>query len=61
VLFRSMLLAVVNRETPYRVIAKPLESRIHLGKEEEPATAPAVQTSQPAPAATAAPAVDAGP
>jgi UDP-glucose 4-epimerase len=32
-----MLLAVIHRETPYRVIAKPLESRIHIGKEEEAA------------------------
>jgi len=30
-----MLLAVIHREAPYRVIAKPLESRIHIGKEEE--------------------------
>ena len=34
-----MLLAVIHRETPYRVIAKPIESRIHLGKDEEAAPA----------------------
>jgi UDP-glucose 4-epimerase len=37
-----MVLAAVHRETPYRVIAKPLESRIHIGKDEdEPAVEPA--------------------
>ncbi len=30
-----MLLAAIHRETPYRVIAKPLEGRIHIGKEDE--------------------------
>ena len=34
-----MLLAVIHRETPYRVIAKPLESRIHIGKDEDAAAA----------------------
>jgi hypothetical protein len=43
-----MLLAVIHRETPYRVIARPLESRIHLGKDEDAVAAPAVQTAQPA-------------
>ena len=33
-----MLFAVIDREPPYKVIAKPLEGRIHLGKE-EPAAA----------------------
>jgi hypothetical protein len=46
-----MLLAVIHRETPYRVIAKPLESRIHLGKDED-AVSPAAKGAQP----TAAPA-----
>jgi UDP-glucose 4-epimerase len=32
-----MMLAVVHRETPYRVISKPLESRIHFGKDENAA------------------------
>jgi UDP-glucose 4-epimerase len=47
-----MLLAVIHRETPYRVIAKPLESRIHLGKDEDAASAasiaPQPQAAQPA-------------
>jgi UDP-glucose 4-epimerase len=38
-----MLLAVIHRETPYRVIAKPLESRIHIGDEDKPAHPPAPQ------------------
>jgi UDP-glucose 4-epimerase len=33
-----MFLAVIHRETPYRVIAKPLEGRIHIGKENEAQT-----------------------
>ena len=38
-----MMLAAIHRETPYRVISKPLESRIHFGAEEEatPVSAPA--------------------
>jgi hypothetical protein len=43
-------LSVVNRETPYRVIAKPLESRIHIGKDTDtpaPATVKANQAAQP--------------
>ncbi len=31
-----MMLAVIHRETPYRVIAKPLEGRIHFGRDEAP-------------------------
>ncbi len=42
-----MLLAVIHRETPYRVIARPLESRIHLGKDTDTVT-PAVRTAHPA-------------
>jgi len=49
-----MLLAVIHRETPYRVIARPLESRIHLGKDEDAVAAPAVQAAQPAAAGSAA-------
>jgi UDP-glucose 4-epimerase len=30
-----MLLAAIHRETPYRVIAKPLEGRIHIGRDED--------------------------
>jgi UDP-glucose 4-epimerase len=40
-----MVLAAVHRETPYRVIAKPLESRIHIGKDED---TPSVQRARPA-------------
>jgi hypothetical protein len=32
-----MMLAVIHRETPYRVISKPLESRVHFGKDEDAA------------------------
>jgi UDP-glucose 4-epimerase len=49
-----MLLAAIHRETPYRVIARPLESRIHLGKDEDAVAAPAVQAAQPAAAHGAA-------
>ena len=42
-----MLLAVIHRETPYRVISKPLESRIHFGKEEDAAAA-SVRQARPA-------------
>jgi UDP-N-acetylglucosamine:LPS N-acetylglucosamine transferase len=42
-----MLLAVIHRETPYRVIANPLKGRIHIGKDEDP-SAPAVAPAQPA-------------
>ena len=41
-----MLLAVIHRETPYRVIAEPLEGRIHIGRESE--TAPVVEGVRPA-------------
>jgi UDP-glucose 4-epimerase len=47
----------LNWETPYRVIAKPLESRIHLGKDNDTApsararVAPAKQVAQPSVAA----------
>jgi UDP-glucose 4-epimerase len=41
-----MVLAAVHRETPYRVIAKPLESRIHIGKDED--AAPSVRRARPA-------------
>jgi UDP-glucose 4-epimerase len=52
-----MLLAVIHRETPYRVIAKPLESRIHLGKDEDksghPSASPGSQAPPPRNAANA--------
>ncbi len=53
-----MLLAVIHRETPYRVIAKPLESRIHLGKDEDAIAAPAVQAAEPAAPQSAAAATE---
>ena len=34
-----LMLAVIHRETPYRVISKPLESRVHFGKDEDAAAA----------------------
>jgi UDP-glucose 4-epimerase len=34
-IFVVMMLAVIHRETPYRVIANPLKSRIHIGKDED--------------------------
>jgi len=37
----------LNWETPYRVIAKPIESRIHLGKDND--NSPVVHQAQPAP------------
>lgn len=41
-----MLLAAIHRETPYRVIAKPLEGRIHIGKDNT--TPPPVTSGVPA-------------
>jgi UDP-glucose 4-epimerase len=51
-----ILLAAIHRETPYRVIAKPLESRIHIGKEDEAAAATPQSGAEKAAAPTAAPA-----
>lgn len=34
-IFVVMLFTVIDREAPYKVIAKPLEGRIHFGKESE--------------------------
>jgi UDP-glucose 4-epimerase len=45
-----MLLAVIHRETPYRVIANPLKGRIHLGRDEDESK-PAVTPAQPVPPA----------
>jgi hypothetical protein len=47
-----MLVAAIDRETPYRVIAKPLESRIHLGKDNDVSPPPAVRAAHPARRAT---------
>jgi UDP-N-acetylglucosamine:LPS N-acetylglucosamine transferase len=41
-----LLFTVIDREAPYKVIAKPLEGRIHLGKEEDSAAA-AVHDARP--------------
>jgi UDP-glucose 4-epimerase len=54
-----MLLSVIHRETPYRVIAKPLESRIHLGKDNDTSPA-ATLPARPVHAALSAPRVAAG-
>jgi UDP-glucose 4-epimerase len=54
-IFVVMLFTVIDREAPYKVIAKPLEGRIHIGKDSDeaapsPANAksPAVQPAKPA-------------
>ncbi len=57
-----MLFTVIDREAPYKVVAKPLEGRIHFGKDND-AQAPAVESSQPAqpsPAANQQPATSGG-
>ena len=43
-----LLFTVIDREAPYKVVAKPLEGRIHFGKDEDAVAAPAAQTTQPA-------------
>jgi UDP-N-acetylglucosamine:LPS N-acetylglucosamine transferase len=45
-----MFFTVIDREAPYKVIAKPLEGRIHIGKDND-APAPAVSEAEPSPAA----------
>jgi UDP-glucose 4-epimerase len=58
-----MLLSVVQRENPVRLIAKPIESRVHLGKDADTPPAPAVkarQAARPAPASTAQAAAGSG-
>ncbi len=42
-----LLFTVIDREAPYKVVAKPLEGRIHFGKDEDK-PAPAAQEAQPA-------------
>ena len=42
-----LLFTVIDREAPYKVVAKPLEGRIHFGKDEDEPT-PAVQQNRPA-------------
>ncbi len=45
-----LLFTVIDREAPYKVVAKPLEGRIHFGKDEDAVAAPtpAVHQAQPA-------------
>ncbi len=40
-----MLIAAIDRETPYHVIARPLENRIHLGKDNDTAS-PAIRNAR---------------
>jgi UDP-glucose 4-epimerase len=42
-----MLLAAIHRETPYRVISKPLEGRIHIGRDND-TPAPVAERIHPA-------------
>jgi UDP-N-acetylglucosamine:LPS N-acetylglucosamine transferase len=42
-----LLFTVIDREAPYKVVAKPLEGRIHFGKDEDTAS-PAVHRARPA-------------
>jgi UDP-N-acetylglucosamine:LPS N-acetylglucosamine transferase len=50
-----LLFTVIDREAPYKVVAKPLEGRIHFGKDEDEATtAPALQEGRPAAASSTA-------
>jgi len=35
-----LLFTAIDREAPYKVVAKPLEGRIHFGKDEEAAVPP---------------------
>ncbi len=45
-----MLFTVIDREAPYKVIAKPLEGRIHIGKDNDGSTAtPAASVAPAAP------------
>jgi UDP-glucose 4-epimerase len=48
-----LLLTVIDREAPYKVVAKPLEGRIHFGKDEDTTAAPAVHPARPAAAHSA--------
>ena len=43
-----LLLTVIDREAPYKVVAKPLEGRIHFGKDEDQAAAAVVKEGQQA-------------
>jgi len=43
---------VAHRENPYRVVANPIKSRIHIGKDND--NTPVVHNAQPVPAEPAA-------
>jgi UDP-glucose 4-epimerase len=55
-----LLLTVIDREAPYKVVAKPLEGRIHFGRDEDAVAAPP-PTQGARPAAARAAAVNEGP
>jgi UDP-glucose 4-epimerase len=46
-----MILSVAHRESPYRVVANPIKSRIHIGKDND--STPVVHSTQPVPPETA--------
>jgi hypothetical protein len=46
-IFLVLVLAAVQREAPYKVISKPLQERIHLGKESEGPVASEAQAIVP--------------
>jgi UDP-glucose 4-epimerase len=46
-----MVLSVAHRENPYRVVANPIKSRIHIGKDND--STPVVHDARPVPAETA--------
>jgi UDP-N-acetylglucosamine:LPS N-acetylglucosamine transferase len=49
-----LLFTVIDREAPYKVVAKPLEGRIHFGRDEDAVAAPVAQEARPAGAPSAA-------
>ncbi|HEX2708414.1 MAG TPA: NAD-dependent epimerase/dehydratase family protein [Solirubrobacterales bacterium] len=52
VLLLVIVLAAVKRENPYRVVANPIQSRIHIGDTDPPAISPAVSKAETPPAET---------
>ncbi len=46
-IFVVMIFTVIDREAPYKVIAKPLEGRIHIGKDNDTAAPQASGVSSP--------------
>jgi len=55
-----MLFTVIDREAPYKVIAKPLEGRIHIGRDNDEAATGVSKASAVKPASGSAPAKQAG-